>query len=117
MGSEVIGRQAELASAERFLDSLTAGPAALIIEGEAGIGKTILWEALLDSAARRGYVVLSSRPAESEARLSFAGLADLRDEVCFLRLEGDGRPVIAKIALRIGFGDARIMEMVDLVES
>jgi hypothetical protein len=39
------------------------------------------------------------------------------DEVCFLRLDGDGRPVIAKIALRIGFGDARITEMVDLVES
>jgi DNA-binding CsgD family transcriptional regulator len=81
MGSEVIGRHGELASSEQFLDSLKDGSAALIIEGEAGIGKTILWEALRDSAARRGCVVLSSRPAESEARLSFAGLADLMGEV------------------------------------
>ncbi len=42
---EVIGRHREKAEADRFLDLLTEGPAALVLEGEAGIGKTTVWRA------------------------------------------------------------------------
>jgi DNA-binding CsgD family transcriptional regulator len=75
---QVFGRDRELARVGSFLESLpTAGPAALVIDGEAGIGKTTLWRAGLDAAGERAYRLLSSRPAEADASLSFAGLADL----------------------------------------
>jgi len=77
MTQPVVGREAELDAVERFLDALTAGPAALVIDGEAGIGKTTLWLAGVRSAESRSFRVLQSRPAQSEARLSYAALADL----------------------------------------
>ena len=43
MHQEVVGRERELASAADFLRELERGPAALVIYGEAGIGKTTLW--------------------------------------------------------------------------
>ncbi|MGH2669707.1 MAG: AAA family ATPase, partial [bacterium] len=77
MPVEVVGRERELGSSSAFLDELELGSAALVIEGEAGIGKTTLWRCALDAAETRGYRVLQSRPAESEAELSYAALADL----------------------------------------
>ena len=52
-----------------------------MLEGGAGIGKTTLWEAAVDAARRRGRRVLSTRPSEAEAHLSFAALIDLLDGV------------------------------------
>jgi DNA-binding CsgD family transcriptional regulator len=52
-----------------------------VIDGDPGIGKTTLWRAALDAAGERGYRLLSSRPAEADASLSFAGLADLLADV------------------------------------
>jgi hypothetical protein len=52
-------------------------PAAAVVVGEAGIGKTTLWVAAAEAAEAHGYLVLSCRPSEAEARFSFAGLADL----------------------------------------
>ena len=77
MASRVIGRQTELGVGERFLDSVALGPASLVIEGEPGIGKTTLWEAILDAAHRRGYTMLVTRPTAAEAELSLVGLSDL----------------------------------------
>src|SRR4029453_2954947 len=51
--------------------------AALLIDGEAGIGKTTLWRATLDLAAERGFQTISCRAAEADTRSSYAGLADL----------------------------------------
>jgi DNA-binding CsgD family transcriptional regulator len=73
----VFGRASELARLERFLDDVRLGPSALLIEGEAGVGKTTIWRATVAATRRRGYRVLSCHPAESEASLSFAGLGDL----------------------------------------
>ena len=60
-----------------FLDGLADGPAALVLEGESGIGKTTLWKRGVAGARERGYPVFSIRPSEAEAKLSYAGLADL----------------------------------------
>jgi DNA-binding CsgD family transcriptional regulator len=73
----VVGRDRELATVMAFVDALSSGPAGLLLEGEAGIGKSTLWEAGVTAAASRSHVVLSSRPAEAEAALSFAALGDL----------------------------------------
>jgi hypothetical protein len=68
MAMDVVGREQELAMVERLLDEWHAGPLAVIIEGDAGIGKTTLWEAALDLACDRSWRVLAARPAEGEVR-------------------------------------------------
>jgi DNA helicase TIP49 (TBP-interacting protein) len=78
---ELIGRHEELAVLVRFLRSLAAGPRALLVQGEAGIGKTALWQAGLTRAQAVGQRTLVCRPAGSEVRLSFAALGDLLIEV------------------------------------
>ena len=74
---DVLGREEELAAVGRFLAGGPGPAAALVLEGEAGIGKTTLWLHAVEQAAARSYTVISSRPAESDEQLSFAGLADL----------------------------------------
>jgi DNA-binding CsgD family transcriptional regulator len=81
MLADVVGRQPELQAIDRFLDQVGEGPAALLLEGEAGIGKTTLWQVAAIEARRRGHRVLVARPVASEAQLSYAGLADLLAEV------------------------------------
>src|SRR3981081_821955 len=81
MKQDARGRAAELAVSARFLDALQSGPRALVLAGEAGIGKTTLWKQVLADARGRSYCALSCRPSESETALSFAALADLLAEV------------------------------------
>ncbi|HEU0245852.1 MAG TPA: LuxR C-terminal-related transcriptional regulator [Gaiellaceae bacterium] len=73
---EVVGRDAELAVVHGFLDAVDRLPGVLVIEGEAGIGKTTLWRAGISSARERGFCVLSTLPVQAESQLSYAGLAD-----------------------------------------
>jgi DNA-binding CsgD family transcriptional regulator len=73
----VIGRDAELGVVDAFLDASGAGARVLAVEGEPGIGKTTIWQEGVSRARDRGTLVLVARPAEAEAGLSFAGLADL----------------------------------------
>jgi DNA-binding CsgD family transcriptional regulator len=78
---EIVGRDAELGTAFSFLESVSDGPSALLIEGEAGIGKTSIWSRCLDDARARGFRVLVSRAAEAETRLGFTALVDFFDAV------------------------------------
>ncbi len=71
------GREDELAALLDLLEEPALLPAGAVVVGEAGIGKTTLWNAALEAAEARGYLVLSCRPAEAEAAFSFVGLADL----------------------------------------
>lgn len=66
---------------DEFLAATAVGPSALLIEGEAGIGKTTLWLAAVEQAQARGFRVLSARAAEAESVLAYTALADLLDEV------------------------------------
>ncbi len=75
--TDVIGRDAELEATVNFLDAVATGPSGLVIEGDAGAGKTTLWLATVEEARERGYRMLETRPAETEAGLPFAGLGDL----------------------------------------
>src|SRR5919198_2537882 len=87
----VAGRDEELAAVGVFLDRVPHGLAALAIEGESGIGRTTLWRAATAEAARRGYLVLTARPAGPGAGLSFAGLAHLVAPVGLDRLPAPQR--------------------------
>jgi len=69
----LVGRDAILAEARQTL----AGGASVLLEGEAGIGKTAVWRALVAGARQTGWLVLTCAPTEAEAALPFAALADL----------------------------------------
>ena len=71
------GRDQELAVVREFVGELPAGPRALLIEGDAGIGKTAVWRGAVELAGR----TLVCVAGEAEARLSFSGLADLLADV------------------------------------
>jgi len=73
----VVGREAELDVIDAFLADRSALPAALVMDGPAGAGKSTLWQAAIDRAVDGGFTVLACRPAGAEAQLSFAALADL----------------------------------------
>ena len=77
---DLVGRDEELGAVAGFLDAVDELPGAIVLRGEAGIGKTALWLAGVDAAAARGYRIFSSRPSEAETGYSFAGLADLLGE-------------------------------------
>jgi DNA-binding CsgD family transcriptional regulator len=74
---ELVGRDDEVAALRAFLDRAGDGPAALVLEGEAGIGKTTLWLAAVETARAGSIPVLSSRPAEAEQSFAYAALDDL----------------------------------------
>ena len=76
----VIGRGDVLAAVERLVQDAGQDAAAIVLSGEAGIGKSTVWEAglVLIPSDRR---VLIARPAQSEATLAFAGLMDLLEPV------------------------------------
>ena len=78
---DVVGRDREFVAAGEFLDGLDMGPAALLFAGEPGIGKTTLWRATVELEKSRGCHVLTAQPAEAEAQLAFAVLADLVEPV------------------------------------
>ena len=50
---EIVGREEELASLHAFIAEAEGGPAALVLEGEAGIGKSTLWLAGVEHARAR----------------------------------------------------------------
>jgi len=79
--SPIVGREAELRAVSGFLDRMASAPRALVLAGSAGIGKTTLWLAGVAEARERGRIVLVTRAAESEARMSYAALGDLLADV------------------------------------
>src|SRR3954454_24192923 len=73
----IVGREPELARARQFVRDAAQGPAALVFEGVAGIGKTAIWAAAVRDARAEGAAVRACRCAESDAAWAFAGLGDL----------------------------------------
>src|SRR5262245_51654912 len=72
---ELVGRDEELRAIRAFVES--DEPVALVLEGEAGIGKTTLWRRALDAAAERDATVLVARPSAAETGLAFSCLSDM----------------------------------------
>ena len=63
------------------MEGLTNHSHDLLFEGEAGIGKTILWRAGLEEVLRAGHRVLGSRPGENYMMLSYSAIGDLLGDV------------------------------------
>ncbi|MGH2371393.1 MAG: BREX system ATP-binding domain-containing protein, partial [Chloroflexota bacterium] len=68
----LVGRRRELQVITTLLEAATRGRGAvLLVEGEAGIGKTRLAQELLRRARQRGYVALAGGAYEHEGRLPY----------------------------------------------
>jgi DNA-binding CsgD family transcriptional regulator len=81
MPAPVVSRPVESRSVAAFLTAASSGPSGLLVEGEAGIGKTTLLLAAVDDARERGFRVMSARSAAAESVLAYAVLADLLSDV------------------------------------
>jgi DNA-binding CsgD family transcriptional regulator len=95
----VLGREPELEYVMRFLAAARVGPAALVLRGEPGIGKTTIWHAAVARAEDAACIVASCRPSSAETGLPYAGLGDL-----FARLDDDvlrGLPAPQRRALDV----------------
>src|ERR1700751_995162 len=73
----LLGRDRELARLYALVEGIEEHGGALVVHGEAGIGKSALVAAARERAQERGVVVVSTTGALSEARLAFAGLHQL----------------------------------------
>ena len=73
MTGDVLGREQELGSVYAFLDRPVEAPAALVLEGEAGIGKSTLWLAGVERARARAAFACSrrDRPRPSAVSLTW----------------------------------------------
>lgn len=90
--STIVGREAEFESIATLLDPDTTGAAAVVLDGEAGMGKTTVWERGVEAARGHGYQVLRCQPAETEATLVFGALGDLLEPVLDQVLPALARP-------------------------
>lgn len=72
MTGRLIGRGAELAAATRVLPD-----GGVVLDGPAGIGKTVLWRQLVSDLTAAGRTVVTAAPTETERSLPYAALADL----------------------------------------
>jgi DNA-binding CsgD family transcriptional regulator len=69
-----VGRDEELGVIQAFLGRAATDGDALVLLGEAGVGKTALLDAAADAASAGGTRVLRTRGVEFEAEMSFSGL-------------------------------------------
>ena len=89
--TEIVGRDEELRTISSFLEQ-TPPSGVLLIEGEAGIGKTTLWRAGVDAGSELSYRVLRASPAEKEATFPYSVVSDLLADVLDEGLPGLPEP-------------------------
>jgi DNA-binding CsgD family transcriptional regulator len=75
--AELLGRDDQLAQLYGLIDGIGQRGGALVVRGEAGIGKSALLAAARERALHRGVTVVSTTGALSETQLAFAGLHQL----------------------------------------
>jgi hypothetical protein len=73
----IIGRPEELQTLASFVDAVPTGGHALLLEGDAGIGKTALWQEGTAAARRSDVRVLAARAGQAETQIALATVGDL----------------------------------------
>jgi len=76
-GPELIEREQEFAVLDALIDRLRDGGGAVVVRGEAGIGKSVLLQRMRRRAVAQGARTLVTAGVESEAEFAFAGLHQL----------------------------------------
>ena len=100
-GAPLLGRESERMLLTSVLDEVAIRGCALMIRGEAGIGKSRLLAEAGRAARARGMVVLTTVGVQSEAQLPFAGLHQLLRPV---RGGVADLPPVQRAALDAAFG-------------
>ena len=77
IAEHLIGRDVELGRIDEFVRTMTGQGAALVLNGDPGVGKTALLSAATDLAAGIGAEVLRAEGTQFEANISFAALNQL----------------------------------------
>ena len=87
--ASLVGREHEIEVTRAFIRDIQQGPASLLLEGLAGIGKTAIWNRSLQEARAADVSIRTCRCTQSDAAWAFAGLGDL--------LEGLGDELLAEL--------------------
>jgi DNA-binding CsgD family transcriptional regulator len=103
MEFELVGRDVEAERIDAILEGLAEGGAALVISGEAGVGKSALLHHARARAEARALRTLTTSGVESEAEFAFAGLHQLLHPVLGLV---ELLPAPQRAALEVAFGIA-----------
>jgi ATP/maltotriose-dependent transcriptional regulator MalT len=101
----VVCRSGELGQIAGFLASACVRATGLVIEGEAGIGKSTLWSAAVEQAREHGSCVLSARAGQAESAMGYATVADLLSDVessVLVRLPDLPRAAVDRVLMRGG---------------
>ncbi|WP_328760424.1 ATP-binding protein [Streptomyces sp. NBC_00271] len=101
MAMEVFGRHTELRALSDVIDQAEERGGAIVVRGEAGIGKSTLLDAVADHARRAGHHVLRATGTEAEARMPFAGLHQLLSP---LLDDAEKLPALQRRVLSSAFG-------------
>jgi hypothetical protein len=103
----LFGRERDVAALEAFVAQAAGDGGAVLVTGEAGVGKTAVVDVVAAGARQRGVRVLRAAGTESEAALSFAGLNQLLHRVLngLPGLEEADRRAL-RVALGLGEGRA-----------
>lgn len=99
----VVGRERELATIGELIGRGYEEYGALLLSGDAGIGKTTVWQEAVRRGEVAGFRVLRCRPGQAEAKLGFAALSDLLlplDEGAFAALPEPQRDALDGALLR-----------------
>ena len=109
----MVGRDHELAAARRTLDATArGGGGALLILGDAGIGKTRLVDGVLEDARSRGWHTLRGAAREEEGRPPYGPIIEAIDPLVAARpdllesLNESSRRVVALLCPSAPAGDA-----------
>ncbi len=94
------------------MTAVQRGPAALVFDGEAGIGKTTAWLAAITAVRQSGFRVLTARVGQAESVLAYAAVADLLadvDAAVIAQLPDLQRLAIDRVLFRAG-GDGPVTD-------
>jgi DNA-binding CsgD family transcriptional regulator len=99
---DVVGREDELVRLREFVSAVSEGPRAMVVRGEAGIGKSMLWHAAVESEEAAGLTILSTRCVQAELPLALVGLSDLLQDALPAATEGLADHERAVLAAAVG---------------
>ena len=75
--ARLVGRDRDIAAIRAFVDQAAEHGGALVVSGDAGVGKTALIEAAVSYAVSAGLRLLRATGAQFEANVTFSGLHQL----------------------------------------
>ncbi len=107
VGSAPVGRNEELALVKEFVARARTDGEALLVLGDAGVGKTLLLDTAAQAASEEGLGVLRARGVEFECGMGFSGLSQALLPLFgeFSRLSATHRDAL-NVALGLGEGNS-----------